>query len=507
MSTTPTPSAADPLSDTDRRQRDAVVLALAEPAVRSTGRLQLASGRNLDYQVDAGFLPVLDDSHGEQHGLPQAAVFTTAYQAQGPEAAGRPVCFAFNGGPGSSSVFLHLGALGPKRVRIGDDGRCGPPPYQADDNPQAWFEFFDLVFIDPPLTGYSLASGEAARKQLCSVDGDVAALCEVMRAWLTRHGRWGSPVYLCGESYGTTRASAMADLLAGQGVALAGLILVSSAMDIQALDFKPRNDLPYGLFLPAYAGVAQYHGCLSGPLAASGEVARQAALDFVESDYLVALHRGGRLEGKARRRIARRLAELTGLHIDLVEQKNLRISDETYFFELLRERGEQLGRLDARVSGPMAPARGRQWEFDPGLEPLLGPYTMAAMAYFGGTLGLPAERRYVVSSEAAHKIWHWNRGTETGNQYACTSPDLSRAMRRLPHLKVFVASGLYDLGTPYSATDWMLDQLDITAPVRARLTHRTYGAGHMMYTRQADLLQLRADLAEWLQPASAGPAG
>lgn len=489
--------------DKQRRQRAAVARALAEPAVKGSGRWLNAQGVAMDYQVEAGFLPVMDNELGEQHDEPLAAVFTTAYQQQGADAAQRPVCFAFNGGPGSSSVFLHLGALGPMRVRIGDDGSMPAPPYRAEPNPLAWFEFFDLVFIDPPHTGYSLAASEEARKRLFSVDGDVAALCEVMRAWLTRHGRWGSPVYLCGESYGTTRGAAMADLLASQGLALAGLILVSSAMDIQALDFSPRNDLAYGLFLPAFAGVAQYHGCLSGPLAASAEAAREAAEAFVEEEYLAALHQGARLQGKARRRIARRLGELCGLHTDLVEQKNLRISDETFFFELLRSRSQLVGRLDARVAGPMSTAHLRAWEFDPGLEPLSGPYTMAALDYFGQQLGLSRERRFVVSSAAAHKAWNWNRGSEQGTAYACTSPDLARAMRRLPHLRVFVASGLFDLGTPYSATNWMLDQLEIPATVRERLVHRTYGAGHMMYTREADIRQLRDDLAAWL-PTAAG---
>ncbi|HSI59727.1 MAG TPA: peptidase S10 [Ideonella sp.] len=480
-------------------QRDAVDKALAEAPARSTGSLQLA-GRRMDYRVDAGFVPVLADTHGDSRGDPEAAIFTTAYQLEGAAAAERPVCFAFNGGPGSSSVFLHLGALGPKRVRIPDDGTMPPPPYGLEDNPHSWLAHADLVFIDPPHTGYSLTASDEARKKMFSVDGDVNALCEVMRAWLTRHQRWGSPVYLCGESYGTTRACAMADRLCNLGVALAGLILVSCAMDIQALEFSPRNDLPYGLYLPAFAGVAQYHGCLKGPQAASPEAAREAAAEFVLSDYLAALHQGGRLAGKERSRVAKRIGELIGLPAALVEQHNLRISDMAFFAELLRERGLMLGRLDARVTAPRGLHRSREFEFDPGLEPLVGPYTMAAMAYFSGPLGLPATRPYELMSEQAHKGWNWNRGEAQGNGYACTSPDLARVLRRLPHLKLFVASGHYDLGTPYSATDWTLDQLDIPDAVRSRIVHRYYGAGHMMYTREADLVQLKTDLASWFPP-------
>ncbi|MFZ5547196.1 MAG: S10 family peptidase [Pseudomonadota bacterium] len=498
--------AAQDKAEANKRQRAAVDKALAEAPARSRGEITLG-GQRLAYRAEAAFVPVLSGQLGEDHGEPEAAIFTTAYlRDDGAAEAGRApraVCFAFNGGPGSASIFLHLGALGPKRVRVNDDGGMPAPPYRVEDNPLSWFEHFDLVFIDPPHTGFSLAASEDARKKAFSVDGDVQMLCAAMRAWLTRHQRWGAPVYLCGESYGTTRAAAMAEKLCEQGVGLAGLILVSCAMDIQALDFSPRNDLPYALFLPAFAGAAQYHGCLKGPLAASGEAARSAALDFVHSDYLSALHRGATLSDKGRSRIARRVGELTGLPAAVVEHMNLRVPDDRYFCELLRERGQVLGRLDARVAGPMGPDRKREWEFDPSIDALVAPYTMAAMDYFRGQLGIgggegAGDRLYVPMSEQAHKAWNWNRGEAQGNGYACTSPDLARALRRMPHLAVFVASGLYDLGTPYSATDWSLDQLGIGPEVRSRITHRYYGAGHMMYTREADIRQLKGDLTSWL---------
>lgn len=503
MNATPTPDtpATDPV--TPQRQRQAVERALAEPPRRSRGEW-LLDGRAHAYQVEASFVPVPTAALGDEHGQPEAAVFTTAYLMEGAEASRRGVCFAFNGGPGSSSLFLHLGALGPRRVRVNDDGSLPPPPYAVEDNPLSWLDHVDLVFIDPPHTGFSLSASDAARKRHLSVDGDVAALCEAMREWLTRHQRWGSPVYLCGESYGTTRAAAMAERLCDQGLTLAGLILVSCAMDIQALEFSPRNDLPYALYLPAFAGVAQYHGTLKGPLAADGAAARAAALEFVHADYLSALHRGGALTGRERRRIARRVGELCGLTPERVEANNLRISDNCFFAEALRPRGLLVGRLDARVTAPMGATQGASAEFDPAMDALNGPYTMAARHYFGQTLGFGAERCYRVFSEEVHKQWNWNRGEAQGNGYACTSPDLARALRRLPHLRVFVASGWYDLATPYSASDWSLDQLDIASAQRQRVTHRHYGAGHMMYTRQADQAQLKADLAAWLQ-APDGP--
>ena len=524
--TEPTKPTAEANSDeAKKRQREQVEKLLAEAPVTSDGSAQIG-GRRMNYTVSAAFMPVMPPPLADDFGQPQAAIFTTAYQLNAPPGdrkrspppegvsqpwggpavdsdalAPRPVCFVFNGGPGSSSVWLHLGALGPKRVTINDDGTMPPPPYQVGDNPDSWFEHLDLVFIDPPHTGYSLSASDDARKKMLSVDGDVDALAEAVRAWLARNKRWNSPVYLAGESYGTTRGAALADKLHELGVALSGLILVSCAMDLQSLVFAPRNDLPYALFLPAFAGVAQYHGKLGGPQSESPRAARTAAEAFVAEDYLGALHQGARLEGKARTRIAKRIAELTGLHQAFVEEKNLRLNDTDFFFELLRDQGRIVGRLEARVTGPMAARRTRDWEFDPGLEALLGPYTMAAQAYLA-ELGLPTQRRYEVFSMEVNKAWDWNRreGGEPGrgNQYATTSGDLARALRRNPHLRVLVASGHYDLGTPYAATDWSLAQLDAPADVLTRVEHHYYDAGHMMYTREADLKKLKSDLAHWL---------
>jgi carboxypeptidase C (cathepsin A) len=485
-------------SDVAQRQREQVDQLLGMPAAISSGTARLASG-DLPYEVHAAFLPVLAGALDGPRGQPEAAILATAYLLKGAQPAQRPVCFAFNGGPGSASVWLHLGALGPQRVVVPDDGTMPLPPYAVEDNPHTWFEHFDLVFIDPPHTGWSVTANEAARKKMLSVDGDIEVLAEVVRLWLTRHQRWGSPLYLAGESYGTTRGAGLAETLQNLGVSLSGLILVSCAMDLQSLVFAPANDLPYALFLPAFAAVAQYHGLLRGALGASAGAARAAAEEFVASDYVAALHAGARLTPTQRTRLVRRLAELTGLPQALVDEKNLRISDQTFFFDALRSRGLMVGRLDARATGPMAANRRRDWEFDPGIEAIVAPYTMAALHYFHGTLGLKLEARYEVLNREVGAAWNWNRGGKTGEGFTSTSPDLARALRRHPHLKVLVASGRYDLGTPYSASDWSLAQLDLPASVAARVQHRYYDAGHMMYTRQADLKQLKDDLATWLK--------
>jgi carboxypeptidase C (cathepsin A) len=491
------PTAAPPTEEAKKKLREKVDALLAAEPRKSTSAIKL-NGRTMKYTAIAAFVPVTAAGVDEKRGDPEAAVFTTSYFLDDADAKTRPVCFVFNGGPGSASIWLHLGAVGPKRVATREDGTMPPPPYTVTDNPESWFEHFDLVFVDPPHTGYSITASEEARKKMLSVDGDVDALVECIRVWLGRHRRWSSPLYLVGESYGTTRGAALADKLQEAGIALSGLILVSCAMDLQTLVFAPGNDLPYALFLPGFACVAQYHGMLKGAHGESPASARAAAEAFVTGEYLGALHAGARLSKDARRRIINRVAQLTGLAPALIEEKNLRISDQTFFFELLRARGQIVGRLEARVTGPMAASRTRDWEFDPGIEAIVAPYTMAAHAYMSETLGVEASARYEVLSHDAHKNWNWNRGERKGNSYACTSPDLARALRRNPHLRVLVASGHYDLGTPYSATDWSLAQLDAPAEVLARVEHHYFDAGHMMYTREADMKKLKRDLAKWL---------
>lgn len=521
--------AAAPDADASKRQRQKVDELLAMPAVRSQASLTLADGRRLDYAVHAGFVPVSAGGMGAERGDPEAAVFTVAYTvtatqgrtkgdpkgdpkggnkrvATAPPVGPRPVCFAFNGGPGSSSIWLHLGALGPKRVPVNDDGSLARSPYALVDNPLSWLAHFDLVFIDPPQTGWSLSASDTARKKHLSVDGDVDALVEVVRGWLAAHRRFGAPLYLAGESYGTTRGAAIADRLLDAGLALDGLVLVSCAMDLQSIVFAPRNDLPYALFLPNFARTAQFHGLLKGALAASPEAAARAADEFVQQHYLAALHAGARLSPSDRRRVEKRLAELTGLAPDTVAEHNLRISDQAFFVNALRARGLLVGRLDSRATAPMAATRERQMAFDPGIEGVAIPYTTAALAYFSD-LGLPVSRRYEVFSLDAHKAWHWQRGDGSGmgeaNGFTSTSGDLSRALRRNPNLRVLVASGHYDLGTPSAASDWSLAQLDAPAEVLGRVQHRYYDAGHMMYTRRADLAKLSADLGHWLADGQA----
>jgi carboxypeptidase C (cathepsin A) len=321
------PTAPTPATDDDKKRiREKVEKLLAENPHTSESTITLG-GRAMPYTATAAFVPVVAGGFDEKRGDPEAAVFTIAYQLKDTEARTRPVLFAFNGGPGSASVWLHLGRARPEARHHQRRRHDASPPYTVTDNTQSWFEHFDLVFIDPPHTGYSLSASEDARKKMLSVDGDVAALAEVVRTWLGRHRRWSSPIFIAGESYGTTRGAALTDKLQSLGVAVSGLILVSCAMDLQSIVFTPRNDLPYALFLPGFACAAQYHGKLTGPNGKSAEAARSAAESFIAEEYLAALHAGARLSEAQRRRVAKRVSELTGLSAALVEEKNLRISD------------------------------------------------------------------------------------------------------------------------------------------------------------------------------------
>ena len=489
-------------ADEKKRMRERVEKLNGLPPCTSKGSVKLAGGR-LNYSASAGFVPIVANMSESHKNEPDAALFLTSYTLDGADSpaqkAARPILFAFNGGPGSASIWLHLGALGPKRVHINDDGSMPAPPYTVHDNPHSWLEHFDLVFVDPAHTGYSLTASEQARKKMLSVDGDVDALAECIRLHLTRTQRWSSPVYLAGESYGTTRGAALAEKLQSLGVSLAGLILVSCAMDLQTLVFEAKNDLPYALFLPAFACVAQYHGKLKGAAGQSAAAARAAGEAFVHEEYLQALHQGARLPARDKARLAKKMAELTGLSAAFIEDHNLRVRDEDFFFELLRAEGRQVGRLEARVTGPMGARKSRLWEFDPGSEALMGPYTMAANAYIGDVLGVRTDQRYEVLAMDVNKAWNFLQGESKGNSFASTSDALARAMRRNPHLRVLVASGYYDLGTTYCASDYSLAQLDLTPEVLKRVTHHYYDAGHMMYTRGADLKKLKGDLAHWLK--------
>ena len=432
----------------------------------------------------------------EEDGTPKAAVFFIAYTKDGAEPATRPVTFTFNGGPGSSSVWLHLGAFGPKRVLMDEQGFPLPPPYRMVDNEGSLLDRTDLVFIDPVSTGYSRAAPGEDAGQFHGVDEDLRSVGEFIRLWTTRNGRWPSPKLVAGESYGTTRAAGLSLLLQEtHGMYLNGIVLVSAVLSFQTLLFDLGNDLPFVLFLPTYTATAHYHKRLPADL--QGRPLRDVLAEveaWALKDYALALLQGNDLAEAERSAVAERLSRYTGLPPGLLLQANLRPTQELFGKELLRDRRITVGRLDSRFTGVDRQAVGMDTEYDPSYAAIQGPFTGAFNDYVRRELRFESDLPYEILTRS---IKGWKPRDDVG--YLNVAEDLRRAMAINPTLRVFLASGYYDLATPYFAADYTIDHLGWEPTYEERVTTAYYEAGHMMYIRKADLLQLKADLAAFLR--------
>ncbi|WP_157251966.1 S10 family peptidase [Nonomuraea typhae] len=423
----------------------------------------------------------------------KAEMFVTAYTLDGADPLTRPVTFAFNGGPGSSSVWLHLGVLGPRRVVMGDAGALLPPPYGLADNAETLLNDSDLVFIDPVSTGYSRAAEGEKPDAYHGFTGDVESVGEIIRLWTTRNGRWMSPKFLAGESYGTLRAAALADHLQTRyGMYLNGLMLISSVLDFITGDFNPGNDLAYALYLPTYAAIAHHHG-LHGdrPLA---EVLREAE-EYAGRDYLWALARGNRLTAEERAAAVAKVAALTGLSEEYVDQVDLRLEHIRFFTELLRSRRQIVGRLDGRFTGWDADSGREQFERDPSMSAIVGPYSAALNHYLRAELGFTSDLPYEILTGRVHP---WSYKEFEGAHVHVTSK-LSAAMRDNHHLRVHVACGYHDGATPYFAAEHTFAQLRIPKELAGNVEFKYYEAGHMMYVHEPSRLRQSADLAAFVR--------
>jgi carboxypeptidase C (cathepsin A) len=462
-----------------------------EPPVVTRHELKLPGGRVLRYSVTTGLLP-LKDAKGET----EARVFFMAYALErsgGPQ--GRPLMFSFNGGPGSSSVWLHLGALGPRRVRMRPDGAMPSPPYELVDNEHTWLEATDLVFIDPVGTGYSRPAKPELGSKFWGLQGDIESVGEFIRLYLTRYERWASPLFLVGESYGTTRAAGLAGHLVERGIAFNGIVLVSSILNFQTADFAKGNDLPYALYLPTYAATAWYHKRLPAELQQKplAEVLA-AAKAFAGGEYPVLLQKGDRLSAAERQQAVARIARLTGLDPAYVDAADLRIEIERFCKELLRRERRTVGRLDSRFRGIDQDAAGESPEFDPSMAAIRPPYTAAFNDYVRRTLGYKTDLVYHILGGG---IGRWDFG-RAGQGFPDTSESLRRAFSRNPDMKVFVASGHFDLATPFFATEYTIGHMGLDPSQRERIRTAEYEAGHMMYIHEGELARLRRDVAAFL---------
>ena len=467
-------------------------------------------GRNLSYTVTTGTIILKEEAEkkGDQDGAsegekPKAAVFFIAYTLDGvDDAARRPVTFSFNGGPGSSSVWLHLGVLGPRRVDMGEHGDLPAPPYRLLPNEHSLLDVSDLVFIDPVSTGYSRPVVGEKAKDFHTFKKDIESVGDFIRLWTTRYRRWLSPKFLIGESYGTTRAAGLSGYLQDRhGMFLNGLMLVSSVLEFQTLDFQPNNDLPCALYVPAYAATAWYHEKLAPELQKDFAATRREAEAFAMGPYFSALHRGASLPAAERRAIAKELARLTGVSPEFVERNNLRIEIMRFCKELLREKRRTVGRLDSRFTGIDRDAAGATPENDPSFTNVIGPYTATFYDYVRGELAFESDLPYEILSFRANEGWRFD---EHENRFLDVAETLRKAMSINPHLKVLVASGYYDLATPYFATEYTFGRLGLDETLRSNVTMTYYEGGHMMYIHVPSLARMKQDLAKFIAAAIAG---
>jgi carboxypeptidase C (cathepsin A) len=468
------------------------------------------NGEVIHYTVTCGTVVLKEESEkkddpdkaGEFEGEKlRATLFFVAYTRDGVEdISKRPITFSFNGGPGSSSVWLHLGVLGPRRVDMGDVGALKPPPYGLADNAFSLLDVTDLVFIDPVGTGYSRpVTGEKA-KDFHTFKKDIESVGDFIRLHTTRYQRWLSPKFLIGESYGTTRAAGLSGYLQDRhGLYLNGIMLVSSVLDFSTLSFGPGNDLPYILYLPTYTATAWYHNQLAPDLQASLSGALREAEAFALGEYTFALMLGSKLPDDLRSTTALKLARLTGLSQDYVERVNLRVDDNRFFKELLRRQGKTIGRLDSRYTGVDRDSGGETIEFDPSYAVITGPYTAAFNDYVRRELKFESDLPYEILSMRVNEQWRYS---DHENEYVRVAETLRRAMTSNPALKVFIANGYYDLATPYFATEYTANHLQLPLEWQANISMGYYEAGHMMYVHPPSLEKLKVDLARFVRQSS-----
>lgn len=452
----------------------------------------------LHYRAVAGRMVIgwekLDD--GVFRGIQSKAhVFMTSYtrlDEHGQEDPSRPVIFAFNGGPGSSSIWLHIGLFGPKRVTPHDAEERGRPPHGLIDNAETMLAEADLVFIDPMTTGFSRAAEGTEPADFHGFTGDRDLVAEAIRIWLSRTNRWLSPKFLAGESYGTTRAAALADHLGTRhGIALNGVMLISAVLDFGTVFFSEGNDQPFIHFLPTYAAIAHYHGLHPGRTL---EEVIAEAQEFTDTEYTLALARGDRLSAEKFSEVAGEHARITGLPQELVELCDLRVDDATFFAELLREKRQRVGRLDARFTAHPGRHRDPAPE-DPSYPIIQFPYTAAMNHLLSAHLGYRSDLVYEVISPGVHP-WSYK---EFENRHVNTAEELARAIRSNPDLCVYVGFGCYDAATPFAAAEHVLSQLRIPAEARENVVRRYYPAGHMMYVHQPSRVAQLKDLTQFLR--------
>jgi carboxypeptidase C (cathepsin A) len=467
--------------------------AIPPPVVSTTRHSGSFGGQRIGYRAIAGETYLKD-----KDGKPLAAITSYSYLKDGAVDPRRPVTFLWNGGPGSGSLWLHMGAFGPKRVVIPSDARDdGGPPYPIVDNPESLLDVTDLVFIDPVGTGFSRALGKTDPKDYWGVTKDAKSMAQFIRQWLDANGRWTSPKYIGGESYGTTRSAAVINELEGgyTDVAINGVILISTILDFSQAAEVPGNELGYVTTLPSMAAAAWFHDRVPNRPATVEEFVAEARA-FAIGPYASALLKGNGLTPEERAAIRPRLARYTGVSEQFLDRADLRLSTDRFYKELLRDRGLTVGRLDARYTGRDFDNAGESPDNDPSFYAIDGAYTAAMNAYARQTLKYSPE--VVYSSIGGVRDWDWKIGGPRGGEgYLNVAPYIGKAMRENSGLRVFVGQGYYDFATPFFGAEYSLNRTGI--PNDGRIQWRYYHAGHMMYVRDEDLRKLSADVRAFIR--------
>ncbi|MGD9633696.1 MAG: S10 family peptidase [Pirellulales bacterium] len=463
----------------------------------TTEHVATIQGQEIKYTVTAGKLAMKNDV-----GKTKAHIFFIAYTKNGVEDLGqRPISFAFNGGPGSSSVWLHLGMLGPKRIKLPDDASSLAPPYELVNNPHSLLDITDLVFIDPVSTGFSRPADGEDKGQFHGYQQDIESVAQFIHEYLSKYGRWRSPKFLIGESYGGLRAAGLSGyLLERYNIALNGIVMISPAINFSTIAFG-AGDLPYITFLPSYTATAWYHKALPGDLQALAlKDVYQQAVDFANNEYALALMKGEALSDAERSAVAEKLARFTGLSKDYVEGAKLRVPMWRYGKELLRKKSRTVGRYDSRYTGIDADDVGENTEYDPSQAAIFGPFTATINDYLRNQLKFEDDRVYEILTEAVQP-WKYDR-------FGARSPDASdtlrQAMAEVPFLKLFIAEGYYDLATPPQSVEYSVNHMLLPAERRGNVTTKLYEGGHMMYVFEPSMEKLRRDLEAFYKDALSG---
>jgi carboxypeptidase C (cathepsin A) len=453
------------------------------------------NGQTIAYRAMAATL-LLKDDKGDTIG----SLYYTAYtRTDARDPSQRPLAFVYNGGPGSASAWLHMGAFGPRRIVTTDAAPTPPPPYRLEDNANSLLDVTDLVFIDPIGTGFSKPAGKGTGKDFWGIDEDAKSLQQFVARYVSRTGRWNSPKYLIGESYGTTRSAVLVNRLQNnEGMDFNGVVLISSVLDFETLNFAPGHDVSYVLYLPSYAATAAYHHVIPQPvnLAAFLDTVRQ----YAAGPYAAALAKGSAIPAEERQAVLRQLAAYTGLGVDYLDKANLRVDLGQYMAELQRAHGLITGRLDARFTGPEVDLLRENAGSDPQSDAITGAFTAAINSYLRDELKYGGDQRYVVGGNLE---WNWGReGSRGWRGTPYVGNDLAQAIVRNPNLRVEVENGYYDMATPFFATEYTMDHLGLRPDLRSHVTLKYYGAGHMMYLREPDLAQLKSNIAQFIGATS-----